>query len=205
MRLSEIDERILSDDQCEALVFRGIEYSGETAEAAVILGTNKHAQSRAEGAAKLYLGGGVRKLIPSGEPSWDFPEGRFSEAEYMKLIMVKEGVPAEDVIPENQALTTLGNMTYSLEILRNTPGLLRDNKFILITSGYHMFRSLLLAEQVFKGTRIIPCPVWEPDIRPETWRDSDYGKARIRNEVHFLIEHAREGIIEDIEVSEDIR
>ncbi|MCQ2565781.1 MAG: YdcF family protein [Clostridia bacterium] len=205
MKLSEIKEELLSDAQCEALVFRGIEYSGEKAEAAVILGTNTHAESRAIGSAKLYLNGGVKKLISSGNPAWDFPEGRYSEAEYMKLIMVREGVPAEDIIVENQALTTLENMTYSLKILENTPGLLKDSKFILITSGYHMYRSLLLARQIFKGINIIPYPVWEDDVRPETWRNSEYGTARVRNEVHFLIKHAKEGLIEDVEAPSEIK
>ena len=199
MKLSEIKEEKLSDAQCEALVFRGIEYSGEKAEAAVVLGTNKNADSRARGAARLYLDGGVKKLIPSGHPEWDYPEGHFSEAEYMKFIMVKEGVPAEAVIPEDQAMTTLENMTYSFEILKNTPDLLKDNMLVLATSGYHMYRSLLLAKKVFGDIRLIPYPVWEPDLRQDTWRDSEYGIARIKNEVHFIILHAREGLIEDIE------
>lgn len=199
MKLSEINEKILNDDQCEALVFHGIEYSGETAEAAVVLGTNKNAVTRARGAAQLYLKGGAKKLIPSGNPAWDFPEGRYSEAEYMKLIAVREGVPEEDIILENQALTTLENMSYSLSILKNTPGLLKDNKFILVTSGYHMYRSMLLAKKIFGDIRIIPCPIWEPDLRQENWRDSEYGAARIKNEVHYLIEHARDGLIDDIE------
>ena len=117
----------------------------------------------------------------------------------MKFIMVKEGVPAEAVIPEDQAMTTLENMTYSFEILKNTPDLLKDNMLVLATSGYHMYRSLLLAKKVFGDIRLIPYPVWEPDLRQDTWRDSEYGRARIRNEVHFLIKHAQDGLIDDIE------
>ena len=201
MKLSQINEKILSDDQCETIVFHGIEYTGEPAETAVVLGTNTHAESRAVGASKYYLDGNVKKLITSGHPAWDFPEGKYSEADYMKLIMVREGVPADAVIPENQAMTTLENMTYSLEILKNDPELLKGNKIILISSGYHMFRSILLAESVFKGIKIIPGPVWEPNLRQDTWRDSELGKSRIRNEVHYLIEHAVRGWIEDVDIT----
>ena len=199
MKLSEIKEEELNEAQCEALVFPGIEYSGETAETAVLLGTSVHANSRALGAAELYLSGKIRKIIPSGEPAWDFPEGRFSEAEYMKLIAVESGVPEDDIIVENRATTTYENMTYSLRILENRPELLKDNKLILVTSGYHMYRSLLLAQKVFRGVRIIPCPVWEPDVRPETWQDSDFGISRVRNEVHYLIKHAKEGLVDDVD------
>ena len=199
MKLSEIKEEELNDAQCEALIFQNMEYSGEAAETAVLLGTDIHAKGRALGAAELYLSGKIKKIIPSGEPAWDFPEGRYSEAEYMKLVAVGKGVPEEDIIVENQATTTFENMTYSLRMLENLPELLKDNKLILVTSGYHMYRSLLLAQKVFQGVRIIPCPVWEPDVRPETWRSSDFGRSRVRNEVHYLIKHAKEGLIDDVD------
>ena len=200
MKLSEINEEILTDDQCEALIFHGIEYSGEPAEAGLLLGTNSHARNRAERAARLYLQGGVKTLIPSGNPAWDFPEGHFSEADYMKFVMMEKGVPENAIIPENQALTTPQNMTYGLEILKKNPALLEGNKLILITSGYHMYRSLCLAKKVFGDIRVIPYPAWEENIRQETWRDSELGRSRIRNEVHFLIKHAADGVIEDTEV-----
>lgn len=204
MKLSEIKEETLSAAQYEALVFSGIEYSGEAAETAVVLGTGRNADYRAAGAAQLYLNGGAKKLIVSGQPSWDYPEGHFSEAEYMKYIATREGVPAGDIILESQATTTRENMIYALSILQNTPGLLKDNKIILVTSGYHMYRSFLLAKKVFGNIRIIPYPVWEPELRPETWRSSEHGRTRVKNEVHFLIEHACDGIIEDLEVAPGI-
>ena len=62
-----------------------------------------------------------------------------------------------------------------------------------------MYRSLLLAQKVFSGIRIIPCPVWEKDIRPENWKDTENGRARVRTEVHFLLKHAVDGYIDDVE------
>lgn len=200
MKLSEIKEEQLTDAQRQAIIFPGFEYSGEAAETGIVLGTNTGASVRAEGGAKLFLDGKVQWLIPSGQPEWDFPEGRFSEAEYIKYLMVGEGVAPDRVLCENRATDTYENMLFSKEIIDAHPGMLTEGKLLLITSGYHMFRSLLLAQAVFPGIKIIPCPFFEEDTRAENWTLSERGRRRVESEIHFAISHARRGIMEDIEV-----
>jgi len=200
MKISEIKEDQLTDAQRTALIFPGFAYTGEKAETAILLGTNRGADVRAKGAADLYLAGGVRKIIPTGQPQWDFPEGHFSEAGYMKYVGVSRGVDPSAYLLEEQATDTYENMTYSRQIIEADPGLVKENKLILITSLYHMRRSMLLAEFVFPEYRIIPCPVAEALSGPGNWTQSETGRRRVESEIHFTISHARRGIIQDIEI-----
>ena len=50
MKLSEIKEELLTDEQRDALIFRGLKYTGEPAETALLLGTNAHVSQSAAGA-----------------------------------------------------------------------------------------------------------------------------------------------------------
>lgn len=197
MKLTELNESLLSEQEITDLIFNGIDYTGETATTALVLGTNTDAASRAIGAAALYRDGRVKKLIPTGMPLWDFPDGHLSEADYIKVVCVREGVTSEDVICENQATDTYENMTYSLEIIQKDPSLVEGGKLMIVTSGYHMQRSVRLAQHVFPDLKIIPCPIYEPEVRPENWMKSERGQRRVRSELHFLIRHAQRGIVKD--------
>jgi uncharacterized SAM-binding protein YcdF (DUF218 family) len=77
---------------------------------------------------------------------------RRPEAEIAKRILLSLGVSEKDVFMEGKSRDTFENAQYVKELSEKH----NINKVILITSAFHMKRSMLLFDKFFKGT--IPCP-----------------------------------------------
>lgn len=74
------------------------------------------------------------------------------EANYMKQLLVKMGVPASDIIEETQALNTHDNAVYTQTILEEN-GI---EQSLLVTSASHMPRSMLTFQK--QGIDVIAAP-----------------------------------------------
>ncbi|MFZ1530423.1 MAG: YdcF family protein [Ferruginibacter sp.] len=103
-------------------------------------------------AVELYKTGHIKKLMISGGSGSLFKQ-QYKEADFVKQEFMKMGVPAEDIITENQSRNTFENARNSKLILDSMqlPG-----PYLLITSAMHMKRS----KAVFKkaGLAIVPYP-----------------------------------------------
>jgi len=114
--------------------------------------------------ARLYHRGVAPHVIVSGT---GFPAkaGRssMSEAEAMRIFLIDLGVPAKAIIDEAKARNTIENIAFVRDIVGNKP-------VALVTSAYHMPRSLRLARQMGLNASAFPTdwsapfelrPVWE--------------------------------------------
>ena len=82
------------------------------------------------------------KLIPSGGKGDD---ETISEAEAMKRYLMEQGIPEEDILPEDRSKTTYENLAYSKAILDRREG---DKYTALVTSNYHVYRALRYCRKV---------------------------------------------------------
>ena len=82
------------------------------------------------------------KLIPSGGKGDD---ETISEAEAMKRYLMEQGIPEEDILPEDRSKTTYENLAYSKDILDRREG---DKYTALVTSNYHVYRALRYCRKV---------------------------------------------------------
>ncbi len=134
-------------------------------EAAIILGAavwgdepSPALKERLNKGAELYQKGWVNYLILSGGKG---TLKRKSEAIAMKEYLLKQGIPEERLILEDQSTNTKEN-------LQNVKKLLEQYQFgevYLVTHDYHMYRGLLYAEKA--GIQAIPAPahsqvLWYP-------------------------------------------
>ena len=103
--------------------------------------------------------------------------GYKGEAEYMKKILRKNGVVAKDIILDKQSTNTRDHVKYVLPIAREKG----YKKVYLVTSAYHMPRSMMNFDKAFAahGIEVVPygCEYrtpkeykasehdWLPDIR----------------------------------------
>jgi uncharacterized SAM-binding protein YcdF (DUF218 family) len=70
---------------------------------------------------------------------------RISEAEAMARYLIERGLPADDVVREDQSRTTEENLTFSQAIMaRSRPGY----RCIIVTSNYHVFRAAIIARRL---------------------------------------------------------
>ncbi|MGV2451560.1 UNVERIFIED_CONTAM: YdcF family protein [Ralstonia mannitolilytica] len=75
-----------------------------------------------------------------------------SEAALYASSLIEMGIPEADILKEDKSMSTYENAKYSSMILRK----LSASKVYLVTSGFHMKRSVLLFKTF--GVNTLPCP-----------------------------------------------
>ncbi len=99
-------------------------------------------------AFKLWKRTGKPILLSGGKVFW---KGE-SESEAMRRFLTEIGVPKEAITEEKRSRNTLENALFSKEILERK-GI---NQICLVTSAYHMPRSVLIFKEV--GLKVTPVP-----------------------------------------------
>lgn len=83
-------------------------------------------------------------FVPSGGKGAD---EIFSEAECMKRYLMKNGVPEEQILPEDRSVNTMQNMAFSKKVIEAHAGSLDDVNLAFCTTNYHVFRGYILARK----------------------------------------------------------
>jgi uncharacterized SAM-binding protein YcdF (DUF218 family) len=92
----------------------------------------------------LYREGKIKKIFVSGG-SGLLLEQRYKEAELLKKVLLEMNIPEQDIVIENKSKNTRENALFSAEILKKD---FANEKILVITSGYHMRRSLACFKKV---------------------------------------------------------
>ena len=95
--------------------------------------------SRIEKGIAIYQKYPGNKLIMSGGQG---PDELMAEGQAMANYAFEQGTPVEDIVIENQSTNTEENLKFSYALMK--PG----SRFALVTNYYHVFRALLLAQQL---------------------------------------------------------
>lgn len=103
------------------------------ADVAIVMGSiPRKALPRIQKAVQFYHQGLVGKLILSGKPC----HGGLNEAQWMYKEALKQGVPGEDMILEEEATNCKENMLFSRAIIEK-----------------HQFKSIIIIQQEFSQIR----------------------------------------------------
>ncbi|HEM5051036.1 TPA: YdcF family protein [Streptococcus suis] len=95
--------------------------------------------SRIEKGIAIYKKHPGSKLIMSGGQG---PDELLTEGQAMANYALEKGVPAEDILIENQSTNTEENLKFSYALMKS------GSRFALVTNYYHVFRALLLARKL---------------------------------------------------------
>lgn len=148
----------------------------------------------AEEAARLWCKGYANIILPSGKYSVKrgyFP-GPLSKAdkynakyatewEFLKAVLVENGVHETAVLREDKAEYTYENAVLSKE---NTDKLNLDvKKAIICCKSFHARRCLMYYQYVYPKTEFIICPSNVQDIAKENWFKSEVGIERVMGEL----------------------
>lgn len=112
------------------------------------------AADRLTEAMTLYREGIIRKILITGG-SGAIQDQEFKESEVMKSFLLNNQFPEEDIIIEPNARNTHENALFTAEMLEDLN--LLDRRHLVITSAFHMRRSL----GCFKNEKVqvVPYPV----------------------------------------------
>lgn len=102
----------------------------------------------------LYKQGFIRKILITGG-SGSILDQEFKESEVIKSFLITNGFPEEDIIIEPNSRNTHENAVYTAAVLREYS--LEDRKHLLITSAFHMRRSLACFAK--EKIDVVPYPV----------------------------------------------
>lgn len=152
----------------------------------------------AERAAQLYKEGFAPYVLPSGR--YSITVGKFSgvlskaeaypgdfetEWDFLKHVLVKNGVPKEAVLKENHATFTYENAIFSRQVTDNA-GLTIKNA-IICCKTYHARRSLMYYQLLYPETEFLVVGVDADGITRENWRDTEEGVEAVTGEMTRII------------------
>jgi len=90
----------------------------------------------------------VKAVITGGQG----PGEDITEAEAMRRILIENEIDEKRILKEDQSTSTIENLKFSNELYR-----LADRNVIIVTSDYHIFRSLSIARKLgYKNVSGIP-------------------------------------------------
>lgn len=201
MLVSKIKEEDLTFEMVDRLLFQGLEDTGENVDCIIVLGSIKAAQYRVPVAVDALNAGRASKLMLCGGALRDFPVGRCSEAEHMYKATLELGVAEESVILENSSQNTVENILFALIELQRAFWLNKVRSVLLVTTAYHMRRSLAIARYLFpKHIAVIPCSANDNNTRRDNWMNTPVGIERVKGEAMNIVRCIINGVIPDFEI-----
>ena len=201
MLVSQMTEKDLTIEVIDKLLFQGLEDTGENADCIIVLGSIKAAKYRVPVAVQAYKAGRARKIMLCGGKVREFPDGNYSEAKHMCQAALALGVAEEDIVLENSSQNTVENILFVLIELQRSFYLNHVHSVLLVTTAYHMRRSLAIARYLLpKHITVIPCPANDNNTRRDNWMNTQVGTDRVKKEAMKIVESVLNGIIPDFEI-----
>lgn len=135
---------------------------------AIVAVSGGDTNARIEKAVQLYEEGWAPVVIFSGAAA----EGEISNAEAMKNIAVKKGIPTSDILLEEYSQDTEENAEFSANIIKEK----EFTKIILVTSPYHQRRTYELFKEELPNVTIINQSALDEDWRKKGWWENNVGR-----------------------------
>ena len=150
-----------------------------------------------EMAAHLWKQGYAEYVVPSGE--FAVTEGKFAgvkskqeiyygsyqtECEFYCDVLQKNGVPVENIIPEDKSRFTAQNAWFTKEVLADRG--IELKKAIICCKAFHARRCLMYYQFTFPKTEFIMIPVKDTHeglITKENWYLSEIGVEKVLGEL----------------------
>ena len=198
MKVSTLRMESLSNEIIDRIIYEGLEDRGDTGDCIMVLGSNKALEYRVPKAATIYHDKRSPKMLLCGGT---IGNDTLSEAERMKRKAIELGIPSEDILMEEQSLSTKENMICALLPLERAFKLSRIQRILMVTTTYHMRRCILMAQAYMpKWIEISPCPADDTNTQRDTWYKSEKGYQRAKDEAWKIICYINEKSIPDFEI-----
>ena len=152
----------------------------------------------AEKAAELYRQGLAPKILPSGRYSVtvgkfggvldkkeDYREDYESEWDFLRDVLMKNGVPEDTILREDQATFTYENAIYSRQVTDHAE--LEIERAILCCKSYHARRCLMYYQLLYPKTEFYVVPVNADGITRENWRKNEEGIDAVTGELSRIV------------------
>lgn len=182
--LKEIEDFIFIEDELE--------------KADVIFVPGNGYPQMAEKAAELYRKGFAPKILPSGK--YSITVGKFAgvldkeeryqgiygtEWEFLRTVLMQNGVPEEAILKEDQATFTYENAIYSRQVTDREH--LDIKKAILCCKTCHARRALMYYKLIYPDTKFIVTTCCVDSVNKDTWSMTNEGIDEVMGEITRII------------------
>jgi len=152
----------------------------------------------AEKAAELFKKGMADWILPSGK--YSVVNGKFSgvleksnvydkeygtEWEFLRDVLMRNGVPEEMILKEDQATFTYENAIYSRQVTDREQ--LNIQKAILCCKTCHARRALMYYKMLYPDTKFFVVPCCVDSIDKSTWSETNEGIDEVMGEITRII------------------
>ena len=152
----------------------------------------------AEKAASLYREGYAPYILPSGR--YSITLGKFAgvqskkeiyggdyetEWEFLKNVLLKNGVPEEAILREDQATFTYENAIYSRQVTDREH--LNIQKAILCCKACHARRALMYYKMLYPDTDFFVCSCCVDSVDKSNWSETNEGIDEVMGEMTRII------------------
>ena len=149
-------------------------------------------------AARLWKEGMAPWILPSGK--YSIGKGAFTgvqvmkekyqgpyqtEWEFLKDVLMKNGVPADAVLKEDQATFTWENAKFSRKVTDQAG--INIRKAIICCKNYHARRALMYYQRAYPDTEFRVCPCCVDGITRDNWTESERGIKEVLAEVNRIV------------------
>lgn len=201
MWVSKITKEDLTNGVIDRLLFEGLDDHGESADCIIVLGSMKAAKYRVPAAAEAFFAGRSEKIMLCGGKIRRFSGRSMTEAENMCEKALELGIPETSIMIEKESQNTIENILCSLLELQRAMWLNRVKSVLLVSTTYHMRRSLHIARYLFPShIRVYPCPADDTTTKRDHWMNTPEGIGRATAEALNIIEYVNNRVIPDFEI-----
>lgn len=201
MWVSTITKENLTNDVIDRLLFEGLHDTGASVDCIIVLGSIKAAKYRVPAAAEAFFAGRSEKIMLCGGKTRDFSGKSMTEAENMREKALELGIPEANIIIEKNSQNTIENILCSLLELQRSVRLNQVKSVLLVTTTYHMRRSLYIAKYLFPShISVYPCPANDTTTKRDNWMNTPEGIDRVNKEALNIVKCVNNGVIPDFEI-----
>ena len=182
--IEQISEFIFAEDEPEKadiIVIPGNGYSQMAEKAAALYGENYASFVLPSGKYSITVGkfGGVL----SGQERYN---GNYrTEWDFLKDVLIKNHVPDEVILKEDQATFTWENARFSREVTDKAE--IEIKKALLCCKNYHARRSLMYYQRAYPEVEFRVCPCCVDGVTKENWMNSEEGIQSVLGEVQRIV------------------
>ena len=182
--IEQISEFIFAEDEPEKadiIFIPGNGYSQMAEKAAALYGENYASFVLPSGKYSITVGkfGGVL----SGQERYN---GNYrTEWDFLKDVLIKNHVPDEVILKENQATFTWENARLSREVTDKTG--IEIKKALLCCKNYHARRALMYYQRAYPEVEFRVCPCCVDGVTKENWMNSEEGIQSVLGEVQRIV------------------
>lgn len=202
IKLSQIDDSELNDEQIDNIVFSNIEDDELSSKYAFVFGNSMLINERVNTAVTAYKKGRVKKLIFMGGTNGVSNQNNspIAEAIKMKELALSLGVNEFDILTDDASNNTFENIENAMNLLPEPV-----DHISIITSEFHLKRCYAILRKNYPNISVTMIHSKDGYSDRDNWFLSDNswnsGRSLATYEAHLLIKYAKENKIYDLEIN----